>query len=159
MAVEEGSSDAQAVLLSAAFMRILGRPDEAREMLEIRMDNVDLAAGLTRYQSVQWVETIYAYGVGEASFEALEELAEESPHAHRLMGEAYFHAAAIALAAGKRHEARDDFDRAYRSFNGSTNLSFCARIILGKLDANADWPDWIPRVPGDQMRIGDVEAP
>jgi tetratricopeptide (TPR) repeat protein len=156
-AAEETSSDAQAIVLCAAFLHVLGSPDEAQEMLENHMDDVDFAAGLATYQSAEWVETLYAYAAGEVEFEALEDEVEESPHARRLLGEAHFHAGAKALAAGRRPEARNDFDRAYRSFNGSINLSFSGRIILGKLDSDMHWPRWIHAAVGDEIPAGGVE--
>lgn len=148
-AADQTRQDAQSVLLCAAFLRILGRADEANELLANRRDDVEFAAGLRPHQSGEWVEALYAYAAGEASFETLEELAEESPYKRRLMGEAYFHAGAIGLAAGERQQARSDFAHAYRSFDGSKNLSYCGRIIVGQLEGRRDWPGWIPIVPGD----------
>ncbi len=148
-AADQASPDPQPVLLSAAFLRILGRPDEANEMLANRRDDVEFAGGLRPHQFSEWVEALYAFASGEASFETLEELAEDSPYKRRLMGEAYFHAGAMALAAGERQQARSEFERAYRSFDGSKNLSYCGRIILGQLEGHPDWPGWIPIVPGD----------
>ena len=146
--------DPQAVLLIAAFMRILGAPDEAHDLLLRGRDRVDFSFGLQQYQTAEWIETLYAYALGEASFAELEQLAVVGSHPHRLMGDGHFQAGVQALATGDRVKARTDFDFSYRSLNGSLNYSYIGRLLLRRLADNLDWPGWISVIPGGDGNVG-----
>ncbi len=136
--------DAQATLLSAACLRILGQPEEAMEMLLDRMDEVDYSVGLVPSQSPAWAEALYAFAVGRAAYADLDTLAGATEMPWRLLGEADFHAGAKLLAAGDRKGAKERFSSAYRSFDGWVNYTFHGRMLEVKLNHDPNWPGWIP---------------
>ncbi len=132
-----------AVLWSATSLRLVGRPEEAGHLLDVRADTVDSSVGLTAPQSADWMAALYGYAAGRTPFEALLEQAGQVADPPRLAGEAYFHAASIKLAAGDRAGALRDFQEAYRSFDEEKRYTFHAQILRKKLTDDPEWPPWI----------------
>ena len=143
---EESPNDAQMVIWSATTLRLLGRTSEARKLLLERADQVDYSAGLHPPQSEDWVRALYALCMNEGTPDLLDQFAAEAESPWKLTGEAYFHAAAKALAEGKRNEALEGFSAAYRSFDGALDYTFHAKLLFEKLEADGDWPAWVSAV-------------
>ena len=140
---DETPDSPMAVLWSATCLRLLGEPEEAQTLLNAAADAVDFAAGLEPQQSEQWMRTLYAFCQGDEEFAALETLAREADAPWKLWGEAYFHAAALQLAAGDREAAEESFAQAYRSFDGELRYTYHARLILTKMQTAPAWPAWM----------------
>jgi len=147
--------DARALIWSATTLRILGRAEEAAALLSTRAASVDYATTLAPPQSREWLQSLYAYCLGEAEFADLEVLSDEVTTPMKLLGEAHFHAGANALAAGQRDEAFGHFTGAYRSFDGELEYTFHAKTILERMRNDPDWPLWLPLSPGDDQGGGD----
>ena len=140
---DEVPESAQAVLWSATCLRLLGRPEEADELLTDRAEALDFAAELVPPQSEQWMRTLYAYCRRGGPLTTLETLAREAESPWKLWGEASFHAAALRLSDGDRRGALEDFTRAYRSFDGEQGYTYHAKTICQKMRHNPAWPPWI----------------
>ncbi|UCE61211.1 MAG: protein kinase [Phycisphaerales bacterium] len=152
-ALAEGDrAGAQAVLWSATCLRLLGQAGEANDLLSDQADRVDFSGGLVHPQSEQWIEALYAFSLGDAGFDDLVKHTEEMPSPRKLRGEAHFHAAAKALAEGRREEAFEHFTGAYRSFDGELACTFHAKAIRWRMWNDTDWPEWIATLPlGDPL--------
>ena len=140
---EDAPENAQAVLWSATCLRLLGRPEEARALLDERAEVIDFAVDLVTPQSEEWIRALYAYCQHGGPLTALEELAEETDLPWRLWGEAYFHASALWLAEGDRAAALEGFQRAYRSFDSEQRYTYHAKLIFNKMREVTSWPAWI----------------
>ncbi|MBU0718246.1 MAG: protein kinase [Planctomycetes bacterium] len=143
------------VLLSAACLRLLGKPAEAEELLRERIDTLigleapEESTGISDTLENEWIRDLYAFSMGTGALDSLMELVDEADEPWRLQGEASFHAGAKALAAGRRNEARAHFLDAYRSFDGAMNYTFHAGVICERMKSNAEWPSWVPAVGND----------
>lgn len=134
--------DAQAVLLSATCLRLLGQPAEAQRLLDDRAGDVDFALGLVPPQSARWIRALYLRCQGADNWADLEALAAQSPTPWKLWGELYFHDALRQLAEGDRAAALESLWRAYRSFDGAIRYSYHARLLLVRLENDLAWPPW-----------------
>lgn len=135
--------DAQAVLWSAACLRMLGEPDEAAALLDARADTVVFDRGLVPPQTPAWVQALYALAAHDMPFDDLVALAV-GPARSKLLAEAHFHAATAALADGDRRAGLEHFRAAYLSFDSELRYTFHAGIVYNKLRDDADWPPWGP---------------
>ncbi len=135
--------DAQSVLRAATCLRLLGKPQEALEIMNDRIEQLDFTSAIKPPQSEEWVRALFDFAADRGQFDRLEALAGQAETPWKLRGEAHFHAAAMALGNGKRSEAIDHFSKAYRSYDGALNYSFHAGVIFGKLEADSGWPAWI----------------
>jgi serine/threonine protein kinase/tetratricopeptide (TPR) repeat protein len=131
------------LIWSATALRLLGRAGEAAELLDDCAAEADFSVDLDPAQSPEWVRALYRFCQGQTSFDELDALAERSPQAHRLWGEASFHAAAIHLAQGDVSAARDMLTRAYQSFDSEQRYSYHGKTLLKKLEENPFWPQWL----------------
>ncbi len=154
-AEESPDDSASSVLWSATCLRLLGHAEEADRLLAERADTVDPSARLVPPQSADWMAALYAYAAGVTSFEALLEVAEAARSADRpkLLGEAYFHAAALKLASGDRAGVLCDLEEAYRSFDGEKGHTYRAKILRTKLKVDPLWPPWV-HLPGTEPSEG-----
>ena len=135
--------NAQAVIWSAACLRLLGAGLEAERMLTERADRVDYAADLVEPQSEEWVRALYAHCISGDGLAELETLAGAVESPWKLWGEARFHDAVLLLAQGLRQPAAEQFEGAYRSFDNEQRYTYHARVICGRLQQDASWPAWI----------------
>jgi serine/threonine protein kinase len=140
---DEHPGAATAVLWNATGLRLLGRADEAAALLSERVDRVDFGAGLVPPQSPAWMEALYRAMLSDGHVDALLAMAAERPTSWKLWGEAYFHAAARALAAGDRARALEYLDRAYRSFDDDRRYTYHAKLLYVRMRESASWPPWI----------------
>ncbi|UCE59033.1 MAG: protein kinase [Phycisphaerales bacterium] len=156
---KDSPSEPMMVLWSATCLRLLGAPDKATEVLSRHHDELDFSSGLQPPQTEEWMRALYAFCADREEYGALEGLIASSQTPWRLQGEADFHAGAKALACSRRDEASAYFSKTYRSFDGSMNYSFHAKLIFEKLQADRDWPDWIPAANGGELeRSDDTES-
>jgi serine/threonine protein kinase/predicted Zn-dependent protease len=151
---DEHPDSAMAVIWSATMLRLLGKPDAAAQLIQTRADGVDFDRDRDAAQSPHWVQALYEYCRGAGSLEELDALAEKSPSAAGLWGEANFHAAILHLVQGDATGARALLRRAYQSFDGEERYTYHARILLIKMEENPSWPPWLEvscnEVSGDQ---------
>ncbi|HUU84069.1 MAG TPA: protein kinase [Phycisphaerae bacterium] len=138
------AGDAQQVLWSATCLRLLGRADEARQLLDKAAEGVDFSVGLDSPQTAEWVRALYAFARGAETADNLRALADAADDSWKLLAEMDFHAGAMALAAGDRDAARSRFLDAYRAFDGEQRYTYHVRILWQKLLQEPDWPPWIP---------------
>lgn len=138
----DSGRNALTLLWAAASLRLLGQDTAARELLHALEREVDFTQGLAPPQSEEWVRALYEYCRG-GSREPLELLSAQSDAPWMLAAEASYHAGVMALAAGDRTQALDEFRRAYRSFDGEQGYSYHARLILVQLQKSLVWPGWI----------------
>ncbi len=134
---------AQSVLWSATCLRLLGRSEEADELLAERAETLDFATELAPPQSEEWMRALYGHCRSGGPLTELETLAGEAESPWKLWGEAYFHAAALRLSDGDRRGALEDFTRAYRSFDGERRYTYHAKTICRKMRHDPAWPPWI----------------
>ena len=132
------------VLWAATCLRLLGRADQAGQLLAEKAEVVDYGAGLTAPQTPEWLTRLYEYAAGRASWVELADAARRAPDPSRLMGEAYFHGAAFRLGEGDRAEAERHWDSAYRSFDDEKHYTYHAQILRIRMAEDAGWPAWIP---------------
>jgi serine/threonine protein kinase len=140
---DQHPASAASLIWSATILRLLGRAAEASDLLESHAAGVDFALDLNAAQSPEWMRALYELSRGTASLEELDTLAECSPNAPKLWGEAAFHAAAIRLSRGELEQARALLVRSYRSFDAEDRYSYCARTLLVKMEAEPSWPPWL----------------
>ena len=145
--VADSPNDTLMALWSGTTLRLLGAPEEAEELLLDRMDSVDFEVNGSFEEIEGWLDALYAFCAGQATFAVLEELADEAEKPWRLRGEADFHAGAKALGEGRRAEAMERFARSYRSFDGALNYTFHSRVIFEKLREDPEWPSWKTSTP------------
>ncbi|MCK4659445.1 MAG: serine/threonine protein kinase, partial [Phycisphaerae bacterium] len=145
----DGTPDnrARRVLWSATCLRLLGRPQEAEDLLHQRVGDLDFSAELLEPQSESWMRKLYEFSVGELGLDELLAETADVHEAYKLEGEAYFHAAVLKLVSGDRTGAGHDFEEAYRSFDNQRRYTFHAQVIRMKMRQDQDWPPWIARVP------------
>lgn len=142
-AVAEGASDnAQTVLATASWLRILGRPDEANELLASNAGQVRYDASLQPGQTAEWVEALFRFCSGIDSMESLLDIASVSETRWRLEAELYFHAAALALGEGDRRTAIDHLNSSYKSFDSQQRYTFHSKLILERMRGDPNWPVW-----------------
>jgi tetratricopeptide (TPR) repeat protein len=137
-------TDPLAVLWSATTLRLLGDTDEAAALLADREPAIEFAAAADRERTETWLRALYAAAQTGDGLDDLEALAQQSEQPWRLWGEAYFHDAARRLAEGDRAGARSGFERAHRAFDGETQYTYHAKLILERMQADPVWPTWIP---------------
>ncbi len=135
--------NAQAVIWSAACLRLLGAAAEAELLLVARAERVDYTAGLVEPQSETWVRALYAHCMSGAEMAELEAQADAVESPWKLWGEARFHDAVRLLAQGHREPAEEEFEHTYRSFDNEQRYTYHARVICGRLRQEASWPEWI----------------
>ena len=129
---------------AATGLRLLGRPDEATQLLAERRNQADYSVGLAEPQTEHWMRQLYAFCAGGVPLEDMLVAADRSDDPAKLIGEVQFHAAAIPLSEGRRAEAICGFDAAHRSFDGEDRYTYHAKILLQKLQLDSRWPAWIP---------------
>lgn len=150
--------DAQAVLWSATCLRLLGRPGEARALLAEHAAEVQYDSALFPPQTEAWVEMLYRFCNNQESLGALLEAASASELSWKLLAEAHFHAAAMALATGRRHRALEHFGEAYRSFDSQMRYTFHSKLIFERMRMEPEWPPWISATSGTiPGKIGNVD--
>lgn len=136
-------TDAQAVLTTASWLRILGQPSEAAEFLVAQAPVVRYNVSLQPPQSAEWVEALYEFCSGKTAIEPLLELASAAESPWKLFAEAHFHAAAKALAEGDRRMAVEHFNSSYRSFDGADRYTFQSKLIFERMRDDPSWPTWL----------------
>ena len=141
---EESPDDAQAVLWSAACLRLLGRATEATELLAGRADRVSFDHGLVPPQSEDWIAALYEFSAGSGSLVDLDQQFGEPDWPRQLRAEAHFHAGARALASGERDRAGYHFLTARDAHDSELRYTFHAAIVWEKLQEDPEWPSWIP---------------
>ncbi len=143
--VESETDHAQDLIWAATGMRLLGREDEAQALLDVDPATLDYATGLAPPQSEAWIRKLFDFcrEGGSITMAELEALAKESATPWKLWGEAYFHGAAMALAAGDRPKARDYFRQAYRSFDSELRYAYHGKLLWTRMQADPLWPAWI----------------
>ncbi|MCH7925145.1 MAG: protein kinase, partial [Planctomycetes bacterium] len=148
----------EAVLVAVAGLRFLGQGAYAETVLHDRKGTVTFSDPIDREIPARWLETLYAYLVGDAAIEDLEELAYTTQEPRRIMGEVYFHSAVASLAAGDRERAIDGFRRAYRAFDGAMGYTYQGKLFLRKVRNDPSWPPWIPSESDSADPSGDEVA-
>jgi serine/threonine protein kinase/predicted Zn-dependent protease len=156
---DEAPNDANAVLWSAACLRLLGQGDEAAALLADRAATIDYTASFSPPQSEQWLRTLYAYCQTGGSLDELYDLADRERAPWKLWGEAEFHAAVLLLSEGDREDAMVHLRRAYRSFDSEMRYTYHAKLLLRKMQQDPAWPGWLrlswvhtrEAVPGDDL--------
>ena len=139
----DAPENAQAVILSATALRLLGQMDEAAELLETRAEAVDFGARLCPPQTAAWVEALYEFCRGRESLTGMLQRSSQVDAPRKLMGEVYFHEGARRLGRGDRAGALEAFEQAYQSFDSEARYTYHARIMTVCLRQSADWPKWI----------------
>jgi serine/threonine protein kinase len=142
---DQRPQSAAAVVWSATILRLLGRAAEASDLLESNASAINFTLDLDVAQSSEWMQALYRSCCGVASLEEVDALAECSPNAPKLWGEATFHAAAVRLSQGEVEQARALLVRSYRSFDAEDRYSYCARTLLVKMELDPSWPPWLGR--------------
>jgi serine/threonine protein kinase/tetratricopeptide (TPR) repeat protein len=140
-------TDVEAVLWSAATLRLIGRPDEADELLGTSADSVEFSPGSGLHQTAVWLEALYALSRGETDVGELVSLAGGVTASRKALGEAYFHAGVLALGSGDRARALEHMTESYRSFDGELGYTYHATVIRKKLLADPGWPTWLSPPP------------
>ena len=149
---------AQRMVYAVAGLRFLGQGAYAETVLHDRKGTVTFSDPIDREIPARWLETLYAYLVGDAAIEDLEELAYTTQEPRRIMGEVYFHSAVASLAAGDRERAIDGFRRAYRAFDGAMGYTYQGKLFLRKVRNDPSWPPWIPSESDSADPSGDEVA-
>lgn len=144
--------DATAILWSATTLRLLGQEEEASALLDDHVNTIDATASAVTSRSLSWIQKLYALCLGEEDLAELTTAAEKAESPRKRFGEAYFHAGAMALAQGRHQEAYDRFEAAYLTFDGEQAYTYHARIILKRVQDDADWPEWITSARGNGDR-------
>jgi len=139
----DAPNEAQSVLWSAACLRLLGRGDEAGELLARSRDNVSFSAGLVSPQTEEWVAALFDCSSGQNEIDELLALADSVVEPGKLRAEAHFHVALKALGDGRRDEAVRRLTDAYRCFDNEMRYTFHAKTLLKKLERDLGWPSWL----------------
>jgi tetratricopeptide (TPR) repeat protein len=139
----EAPDDIQAVLTSAACLRVLGNGAEAQSLLESQRGQVHATDNLVPPQSEAWLQALYDMSLGERSLDEVLQLADANAEPRKLRAEAFFHSATAALAEGRREDTIQLFAEAFRSFDNELRYTFHARTLLIKMLGDPNWPIWI----------------
>lgn len=135
--------DAQSWYWSVSALRILGREDLVEARLQAEPADLSFDAGLVAPQTEAWVRDMVEFVAGRASIKELLESAARSPSPWKLTGEVQFHEAARHLAEGRRGQAFDAFDAAFRSFDNQRRYTFHAKLFRVKMQLDPQWPSWL----------------
>jgi len=135
--------DARSVIWSATTLRLLGQAEEADWLLSDLADSVAAGGDASAGETEAWLELLYAFCRGEEELESLLAFADDATSPRALLGEAHFHAGAMALVAGRREAALGHFGKAYRCFDGESAYSFHANTVYRRMQADPGWPAWI----------------
>jgi tetratricopeptide (TPR) repeat protein len=146
----DNPTSALAVIWSATTLRLLGRAEEAGQLLTAQAPTVDFTAELVAPQTAGWVEALYNGCRGDGTTTELYALATSAATPWKLWGEAHFHLGALRLAAGDRSGAAEHFLRAYRSFDGEQRYTYHAKILWVQMQENLAWPPWVGISLGEQ---------
>lgn len=153
--VNDEPADALNTIWAATTLRLLGRAAQADELLEARREIAQRADAADSLRPEGWLSQLYELCSGRLALGELLAAAETLPQSRKLAGEAYFHAAAIELGAGRRARAAELLDAARRTFDGETNYTYHAKLLLQQLRADPQWPAWIPAEAGASDEPGD----
>lgn len=168
--VEDEGAALRSALVSAVALRLIGQTAEA-DALILDPERVDPSAQANESDRL-WVEMLYEYAAGSATWEDLVGLVEEGGAVRQRRAEAHFHAGIGALSAARREEARSHFRQAIHAADGALGYSYHARVVLGKMRVSPSWPtshepdsdvsdlssfgaDGIVQDAGDAVLVGD----
>lgn len=140
---QETPDDAQAVLWSAACLRLLGHGDEAQILLETSHANVRMGANLVPPQDENWVAAVFDLARGLVSLEDVLALADQTTEPRKLRAEAFFHSAIKALGDGDRALAELLFTQAVHCFDSEVRFTFHAKTLLVQMQQDPHWPHWL----------------
>jgi serine/threonine protein kinase/tetratricopeptide (TPR) repeat protein len=143
MIAHEAPDDAQAVLWSAACLRLLGLAGEAQSLLETSRQSVRLDANLLPPQSAEWIRTLYELSSGLRGLDEVLAVADRAAEPRKLRAEAFFHAAMAHLGNGDRDEAKILLDKAVNCFDSEVRYTYHARTLLTRMQMDAHWPGWL----------------
>jgi len=151
--MEDHAGQADAIMLAATGFRLLGREPAAAALMAEYRDSVAFSGTADNDCPDGWQESLFGFVAGELSFDRLAEIAPVGTSARRILGEAHYHAGAMALSAGDRTRAKDHFRRAYHAFDGSMGYTFHAEVLLRKLENDDTWPPWVVNEGDAQSRV------
>ncbi len=133
-----------ALIWAATGLRLMGAPEEARELLSRPADALEYERGCVPPQTADWMRLLHEHVREGNRLADLKAFAESTTMPRRLLSEAWFHEAALRLGAGDRDGARAALEEAYRCFDGEERYTYHARLLLVRMQENANWPAWIP---------------
>lgn len=148
---EDRPDDARRVILAATCLRLLGQREEADALLAKHAAGIQFRSTDGSADGGTWWRILYELAQGRRALASVlgSEPCISDDDAQTRRAEAFFHAAAIALAEGRRAEAVGLFDRSYRCFDGERRYTFHAKILCVKLKDPA-WPPWLCMPSGDE---------
>lgn len=138
----DAPTNALALVWTATALRILGDEAAARRHLEQNAPAADAVAEIPQHTR-EWILGLLDMCRGLRPLADQLALARDADQPWRLTGEAEFHAAAMALAAGDRPAALAGFLRAWRTYDSATRYTYHAELIARKLEQAPDWPPWV----------------
>lgn len=140
----DAGTNALAVVWTATALRLLGEEAAAAAWLADHADGLKPGPGEIPEQDAAWLAALVGMCRGQLSLAELLGMAQAAPQPWRLRGEAEFHAAAMALAAGDRPAALAGFTRAWRSYDAAIRYTYHGELIARKMLLDPRWPRWIP---------------
>jgi len=132
----------EAVLWTATTLRLLGGTVEAQRTLDEYARSPDLQNEPSPPWTPEWAVALLEFA-RDGRMDRVEALIAESPQPWRLRAELLFHDAIRRLASGDRRGAEAGLIGAYRSFDGERRYTYHARLLLGRMQENRDWPAWL----------------
>jgi len=137
--------DIVTMLWSAACLRFLGHSDEADQLLAHDAGELHVVTPLVAPQTDEWLVGLFECSGGRRDPEEMLEMADATSEPRKLRAEVYFHVAMKSLAEGRRPEAVEGLEQAYRAFDGELRYTYHAKVLLGKLQVEPDWPPWLAK--------------
>ena len=140
---QESPDNAQAVLWSAACLRLLGLADEAQSLLEASRTSIRMDANLVPPQTAEWIQSLYELSLGNITMVDALAVADQASEPRKLRAEAFLHAALAALGSADREAAKMMLVQAVNCFDSETRYTYHARALLTRMQMDPQWPNWL----------------
>lgn len=138
---------AMARLAGCAGLLALGDVEAGERGLSAWGDEHRGGRGLWPYEDTSWMETLAAFGSGEADWEAVRAKASEIEDPSWRLAAAYLIAGLRDLAQGSRDDALAWLRKAVGTYDYE-RYSYLAKALLIKAEQDTGWPGWV--VPRDR---------
>ena len=136
------------VLTAASFLRMLNSAAEANALLSREKANIDWTLEPIENAPNGWWDHVYSVAEGSRALNDIKMMLSADADSS-LMAPAYFVEACRRLALGNRAGAIENL-RACEATYDYQDFSYLARVILGRMEADPQWPAWSAQPTADR---------
>jgi serine/threonine protein kinase len=140
---ENMPKDFRAVTGAACMLRLLGRHEEADQLLSDSAERVNFHVVGEAFAEPGWTEALYGFCQGRVNWADLTRAAGPREGDKLIWGAPHLFAAFTALGHGDRQVALDQFRLCELTYDYD-DYSYLALVFVRKLEADPAWPAWSP---------------